>query len=271
MLKIGDFSRLSRVSVKALRYYDDIGLLKPVNVDRFTGYRYYSVDQVIRLNRIIILRYLGLSLAEVAKIMDDNPSSGQIIQMLRVKQEEIRSRLKDDESRLGQVEEWLKQIEKEGVMPDLQVNIKKIEKQKVASLRRTIPTYSDIYMLFDELCGYLEKKKAKWVGPPLAIYYDTEYKENDVDVELAVPITGILEVAGQIVVRELEGIDQAACVIHKGPYENFSQTYGFIMKWLEKSTWEMNGPNREVYLQGPDQSKDPTAYITELQFPVIKK
>jgi len=246
-------------------------LLKPVNVDRFTGYRYYSVEQVLRLNRISILRNLGLSLAEVAKIMDDNPSSVQIIQMLRVKQEEIRSRLKDDESRLDQVEEWLKQIEKEGFMPDLQVNTKKIEKQKVASLRRTIPTYKDICVLFDELCGYLVEKKAKWIGPPLAIYHDIEYKENDVDVELAVPITGDLEVTGRIMVRELEGIDQVVCVIHKGPYETFNQTYGFMMKWLEKSTWEMNGPNREVYLHGPDQSKDPTTYITELQFPVIKK
>jgi DNA-binding transcriptional MerR regulator len=271
MLKIGDFSRLSRVSVKALRYYDDIGLLKPVTVDRFTGYRYYSVEQVLRLNRIIILRNLGLSLAEVAKIIDDSPSSSQIIQMLRVKQEEIRSRLKDDESRLDQVEEWLKQIEKEDFMPDLHVDIKKIEKQKVASLRRTIPTYKDIYMLFDELCGYLEEKKAKWIGPPLSICYDEEYKEHDVDVELAMPITDDLEVAGRIVVRELEGIAQAACVIHKGPYENFNQTYGFISGWLDKSSYEINGSSREVYLQGPGQTNDPKTYLTEIQFPVIKK
>jgi DNA-binding transcriptional MerR regulator len=271
MLKIGDFSRLSRISVKALRYYDDIGLLKPVTVDRFTGYRYYSVEQVLRLNRIIILRNLGLSLAEMTKIMDDNPSSGQIIQMLRVKQEEIRSRLKDDRSRLDQVEEWLRQIEKEGVVPDFQVDIKKIEKQKVASLRRIIPTYNDIHMLFNELCGYLEAKKAKSFGPPLAIYYDTEYKEHQVDVELAVPIAGNLEVAGQIVVRELEGIDQAVCVIHRGPYETLKQTYGFMMTWFENSTWEMSGPDREVYLTDPDKTKDPAEYITELQFPVTKK
>ena len=271
MLKIGDFSRLGRISVKALRYYDEIGLLKPVTVDQFTGYRYYTADQLLRLNRIVMLKNIGLSLDDVAKLVDDNLSSGHIIRMLRVKLEEIRSRLRDDQSRLGQVEEWLKQIEKEGFMPDLQVDIKKIEKQKVASLRRTIPTYKDICMLFDELCGFLEEKKAKWIGPPMAIYHDTEYKENDVDVELVVPITGSLMVAGRIVVRELEGVDQAACVIHKGPYENFGQTYGFIMDWLEKSTWEMNGPNREVYLQGPSQSNDPKAYLTELQFPVIKK
>jgi len=271
MLKIGDFSRLGRISVKALRYYDEIGLLKPVMVDQFTGYRYYTADQLLRLNRIIMLKNIGLSLDDVAKLVDDSLSSVHIIQMFRVKQEEIRSRLKDDQSRLDQVEEWLKQIEKEGFMPDLQVDIKKIEKQKVASLRRTIPTYNDIYMLFDELCGYLEAKKAKSFGPPLAIYYDTEYKEHEVDVELAVPIAGNLEVAGQIVVRELEGIDQAICVIHKGPYETLKQTYGFMMSWLENSTWEMSGPDREVYLTDPDKTKDPAEYITELQFPVTRK
>lgn len=271
MLKIGDFSRLGRISVKALRYYDEIGLLKPVTVDQFTGYRYYMADQLLRLNRIIMLKNIGLSLDDVAKLVDDSLSSVHIIQMLRVKQEEIRSRLRDDQSRLHQVEEWLKQIEKEGFMPDLQVVIKKIEKQKVASLRRTIPTYKDIYVLFDELCGYLVEKKAKWIGPPLAIYYDTEYKGHDVDVELAVPISGDLAVTGQIVVRELEGIDQAACVIYKGPYENLNQAYTGMLKWLDKSDYEMSGPDREVYLTDPDKTKDPAEYITELQFPVTKK
>ena len=85
MLKIGDFSRLSRVSVKALRYYDEIGLLKPVEVDRFTGYRYYSAEQLPRLNRIVALKDLGLSLVEVSQLLDENLTSDRIAAMLRGK------------------------------------------------------------------------------------------------------------------------------------------------------------------------------------------
>ncbi|MBN1862314.1 MAG: MerR family transcriptional regulator, partial [Dehalococcoidales bacterium] len=93
MLKIGDFSRLSRVTVKALRYYDEIGLLKPVSVDRFTGYRYYSAEQLPRLNRIIVLKNLGLSLEEVSQLLNDDLTAEHIRQLLHVKQAEIRQRL----------------------------------------------------------------------------------------------------------------------------------------------------------------------------------
>lgn len=97
MLKIGDFSRLSRVTVKALRYYDEIGLLKPVKVDRFSGYRYYSVDQLPRLNRIVVLKNLGLSLEEVSQLVNNDLPAEHIRQLLQVKQAEIRQRLQDEQ------------------------------------------------------------------------------------------------------------------------------------------------------------------------------
>ena len=103
MLKIGDFSRLSRVTVKALRYYDEIGLLKPVAVDRFTGYRYYSADQLPRLNRIIVLKNLGLSLEEVSQLLNNDLPAEHIRQLLHVKRAEIRQRLQDEQGRLDQV------------------------------------------------------------------------------------------------------------------------------------------------------------------------
>ena len=80
MLKIGDFSKFSRVSIKTLRYYDEIGLLKPAEVDKFTGYRYYSVDQLSRLNRIMGLKDLGLSLEEINQLLAGNPSAEKVIE-----------------------------------------------------------------------------------------------------------------------------------------------------------------------------------------------
>jgi len=271
MFKIGDFSRLSRISIKALRYYDDIGLLRPGMVDRFTGYRYYSADQLPRLNRIVVLKNLGLSLEEVAKILDEKLSPDIVGQLLKLRIVEIRQRLNDEKERLGQVEEWLKQIEKEGIMPAYDVVLKKLDKQTVASLRRIIPSYQEMHLIFDEFCSYLEKEKAQWAGPPMALYYDCEYKERDVDVEVVVPIIGSFKQSDRIKVRELQGIEQAACTIHKGPYEKLNEAYSAMMVWLDKNRYEMAGPNRELYLVGPGPGIESSEYVTELQLAIVKK
>jgi len=114
MIKIGDFSRISRVPVKTLRYYDEVGLLKPVEVDRFTGYRYYSLDQLSRLNRILALKDLGFSLEQIAQLLDENLPAAQIRGMLRMKQAELQDRVREEQERLARVEARLRQIEQEG-------------------------------------------------------------------------------------------------------------------------------------------------------------
>jgi effector-binding domain-containing protein len=269
MLKIGDFSKFSRVSVKTLRYYDEIGLLKPRRVDEFTGYRYYSADQLPRLNKIVGLKELGLSLDEIATILIDNLSIEKVMGLLQIKHRETMARLQEEEIRLKKVEEWLRKLEKEGVMPVYDVILKRIEPQKVASVRDTIPSYGDIGNLFNELCSYIGMQKVAFGGPPLAIYYDHEYTEKNVDVEVAVPINGMVPAAKRIVSRELPAIEQAACIIHKGHYENFHQAYKALMTWIETNGYQIAGPNREVYLHGPGQGS-PSSYITEIQLPVRK-
>src|SRR5512143_322161 len=116
MFKIGDFSKLSQVSVKALRYYDELGLLKPVEVDRFTGYRYYSADQLPRLHRILALKDLGLSLEQIAQLLDDDLPAAQLRGMLRLKQVELRAQMQEEQARLARVAARLNQIEQEGKM-----------------------------------------------------------------------------------------------------------------------------------------------------------
>jgi DNA-binding transcriptional MerR regulator len=88
MIKIGDFSKLSLVSIKTLRYYDEMGLLKPVHVDQFTGYRYYSADQLSRLHRILALKDLGFSLEQIARVLNEGVSAEQLRGMLRLRQAE---------------------------------------------------------------------------------------------------------------------------------------------------------------------------------------
>ena len=271
MFKIGDFSRLSFVTVKTLRFYDEIGLLKPVKVDQFTGYRYYSADQLPRLNFIIALKDLGLSLDEIATLVKDNLTPSQMRDIFILKKAELLQRVTDEQRRLEWVEKLLKQIEKEGAMPDYQITLKKVEPQLIASIRQTLPTYGDVGPLYGEIFKYLAKKFIfKPAGQTMMLCYDGEYKEHDVDVEVAVPIHKKIKESDRVKIYELPGVEQAACTIHKGPYNTVSAAYRAIMSWCEASGYELTGPDREVFFTNPNDTKDPSKNITEIQFPVKK-
>lgn len=270
MLKIGDFSRLSRVSVKALRYYDEIGLLKPVEVDRFTGYRYYSADQLPRLNRIVALKDFGLSLAEVSQLLDESLTADRIVAILRGKQADLERQLQDSQRQLARLEKWLKTVEKEVKMPAYEVVVKKVDRQKVASVRDVIPTYGDVGQLFGEVFGYLGSQGVAPVGPPLAIYHDGEYREKDVDAEVAVPVADKVSGKGRVKSKELPAVARMACVIHHGGYDSISQAYNAIMTWIDKNGYRITDHDREIYLVGPGPGVDPASYVTEIQLPVEK-
>ena len=271
MFRIGDFSRLGRISVKALRYYDEIGLLKPVSVDQFTGYRYYSADQLPKLNYISALKEMGLSLEEIGGLINNSLTPPQMRDLFIVKKAELRQRLSQEQRRLESVEKLLAQIEKEGTVPDYNIVVKKIEPQIVASMRGILPTYGDVGDFYGDIFKHLAKKFIfKPSGPTMLICHDSEYKERDVDVEIAVPIKKAIASSDKVKVYELPGLEQAACIIHKGPYENFNDAYNALMTWMQKNGYQADGPDREVYLTSPFDSKDPAQYVTEIQLPIKK-
>jgi effector-binding domain-containing protein len=270
MFKIGDFSRLSRISVKALRYYDEIGLLKPVQVDQFTGYRYYSADQLPRLNYIIALKDTGLSLEEIATLINNSLNPSQMRDIFILKQAELRQRLNQERKRLEQVENLLRQIEKEGKMPDYKIVVKKVEPQLIASMRGILPAYGEVGQFYGEIFKHLAKKMIfKPAAATFLICYDSEYKERDVDVEVCVPVKKSVPGSDKVKVYELPGME-AACIIHKGQYEGIGEAYGALMAWIESHGYQITGPDRELYLTSPYETKDPAKYVTEIQFPVKK-
>src|SRR5919108_3550678 len=212
MIRIGDFSKLSRVSIKALRLYDEMGLLKPVEVDRFTGYRYYEFDQLPRLYRILALKDLGFSLEEIGHLLEGDLSTEQMRGMLKLRQAEIRQRVEEEAERLERVELWLRQIEQEDSMSKYDVVIKNIEPIKVASVRGVVPTPPDQRSLWDELIAYLNQQSAKMIGPPMAIYHDKEFRERDWDIEVVMPIVDELASTNGVKVYDLPSSEKMACV-----------------------------------------------------------
>src|SRR5512137_371776 len=153
MIRIGDFSTISRVSVKTLRYYDEMGLLKPVSVDPSTGYRFYDYRQLSTLHRILALKDLGFSLEEIGHLLNDRLSTEQMRGMLKLRKTEAQQRVQEETERLQRVDARLKQIEQENAMSSYEVVIKKIEKMKVASVRGVVPTPPEQGPLWGELEG----------------------------------------------------------------------------------------------------------------------
>jgi effector-binding domain-containing protein len=270
MLKIGDFSRFARVSVKALRYYDELGLLKPVKVDEFTGYRYYAATQLTQLHRIVALKDMGLSLEEIARLLKDDVSIAYILDLLHIKQEEQRRKLEIEAERLKRVEEWLVKVEREGKMPKYEIVIKKIESQKVLSVREILPDYSHISGLFRKMDGYLTKSGGQMIGPPLAIYYDEGFKEKDADVELIFPISKEVSGKGEIKCKELPGYEKMTTTIHKGAYDAVGSAYTALGKWIETNGYQTIGPCREIYYTDPRSRTPMNEYVTEVQLPAAK-
>jgi effector-binding domain-containing protein len=148
--------------------------------------------------------------------------------------------------------------------------VKKVEPQLVASVRGVLPAYGEVGQFYGEIFKHLAKKMIfKPAAATFLICHDQEFKENDVDVELCVPVKKSIPGSDRVKVYELPAIE-AACIIHQGPYETISEAYGALMAWIEGNGFQVSGPSRELYLTSPYDTEDASQYVTEVQFPVQK-
>lgn len=267
MFKIGDFAKLTRVPIKTLRYYDEIGLLHPVQVDRFTEYRYYSAQQLPRLNRILALKELGLPLDHIKRILDGNPTADNLRGMLILRREQLAQDMQEAQQQLKRVEARIQQIEMEGQMNTQEVVIKKVEDMWVASAGTVVPNYSNLGPVFDRLfgvvCGYVDRV-SKQAGPGIALYREDGSMQN-IPVEALAPLAKPIPPTEDVKVYQLEGATMAS-TLHHGPFHNLGTTYDALMKWVEANGYVVCGYPREVYLS-MDAAK-PETWITEIQFPI---
>jgi DNA-binding transcriptional MerR regulator len=273
MFKIGDFSKISRVPVKTLRYYDQLGLLRPVEVDSLSGYRYYAADQLPRLNRILALKDLGLSLRQIRALLDCSLNAAELRGMLLRRQAEIEQRVRQEGERLARVEARLKLIETEENMPDYEIVIKQVPPLRVASVRGIIPAYPEQGELWNALESELARQRFHGSEPCFTMYHDAEYREKQIDAEVCEPVGNApVQSSGRIKVYELPAIT-AAAVVHHGSFATLPNAYKAVLKWIDENGYRICGPEREIYIytgKGPVRQDDPS-YVTEVQFPVEKK
>lgn len=274
-ITIGSFSHLTYLSQKALRLYDKKGLLVPGFKDRFTGYRYYTVDQIETALKIKVLCNLGFGLSDISGILSavDTGDERAVDLLISKRHQETMAEI----DRLEKIKSLLN--EKRDFMELFRMNvsepiIKDVPAIRIFSARRT-GTYEEVCSeVSDNLMKIIfnpenQKNGVKLTGPCFSICYDDEYRENDADIEMAVPVSGpVSSDDPSFNVRTLPAC-RVISVIYKGPYEHegFSVAFGNAFKFISDNGFEIAGPDRQIYLNNPDETK-PEDCLTEIQIPV---
>ncbi|MBY8878839.1 MerR family transcriptional regulator [Actinacidiphila acidipaludis] len=272
MFTIGDFARHGRVSVRMLRHYDAIGLLRPAHVDPATGYRSYTADQLTRLNRVIALKDLGFGLRQVRDIVEEKVTTEELRGMLRLRRSELETAMTAAASRLAQVEARLRAIESEGHMPTDDVIIKKVPAVRVAELRATAASFAPEHIspvigpLYDELFRLLGAAGVAVTGPGIAYYEDDAAGDGRITVHAAVQVSAPLQ-DGDVTVLDLPLLDQAATIVHRGSMDAVVPTAQALARWIDGNGYRSAGYPREITLECPE---DRDAWVTELQAPVSR-
>jgi DNA-binding transcriptional MerR regulator len=270
MFSIGDLARHGRVSVRMLRHYDAIGLLRPAHVDPMSGYRSYEAGQLSRLNRIVALKELGFSLDQVGSILDDKVSAEELRGMLRLRRAELRSQIATDTARLTQVEARLQIIEREGAMPSEDIQVKRLPGVRVAELTAVAASFEPasispvIGPLYEELMARLGRAGVTPTGQAIAYYEDSPDGEG-ILVHASIPVNVERDGGHDFAIVDLPVVEQAATIVHRGSMDDVMSTVQTLARWIDANGHRSAGYNRELYL---NISADTAEWVTELQEPI---
>ncbi len=274
MLKIGEFAQVGQVSIATLRHYDQYNLLKPSALDPDNGYRYYSLDQLPRLNRIVALKDLGFSLQQIAQILEENLSLEQLQGMFKLKQAQIQQVIETEQARLERIAARLRQIEQEGNMPAYDIRLKQVESLLVASVREPVsledaPKFARLY---DKLSAYLQQQRVQQLLPSIQLWHSRYELHDDGfygDVEVAIPLHTPVPGNEQVSVRTLPG-GLMACTVHTGTSLSIFQACAALYHWCENNDYQLTGPVRQIDLQRTESTESGQLFI-EVQFAVARK
>ncbi|WP_055749148.1 MerR family transcriptional regulator [Frankia sp. AvcI1] len=275
MLNIGAFARRGLVSVRMLRHYDAIGLLRPAHVDPVSGYRFYRADQLARLNRIIALKDLGLTLVQVRAILDEQVGVAELRGMLRLRQAELAATIAADTARLARVHARLRAIEGEGHMPTDDVLIKRLTAVRVAELVATAASYAPedvgpvVSALSDDLVDRLARAGVTPTGPAVAYYTDAAQGAGTISVHAALPVAAGPDSHPDLTFVDLPEVPAAATLVHRGSMDEVAPCGQALAAWIDAHGYQAVGYPRELYLACPPHA--PERWVTELQEPILKK
>ncbi len=267
-LKIGEFSKLMQVTVKTLRHYEQRGLLLPDKVDMWTGYRYYSIAQMQRLNIIRSLQRQGFTLEEIKELLEDGMQMPSIEQLTK-KIEETEQQLQLLIERRKQLLKWI----------DSHKQIKSMEKFSIQSLpeiivashREIIPDYSALGMLCVNKIGPEMQRlgcKCPVPGYCFTIEHSKEYRSTDIDIEYCEQVEEMGQDSDIIQFKRLPAVPKALCMKHVGPYERFHESFTEAFAYIEEQGYKIAGDFRTCYIDGVWNQEDPEQWLSIIQIQI---
>jgi DNA-binding transcriptional MerR regulator len=275
-LKIGEFARLAHVSLKTLHHYDEIGLFQPAHVDRFTSYRYYTLEQLPRLNRILALRDLGFTLEQVARQFDQDVGVDELRGMLRLRRAQLEQEIASAQGKLTQVDIRLKWIEEEKHMPHIEVLHRDVPEITVVGARKVAAVADNMrdhcIALDRQVCRYMQDAGLSSDGVSLALYFGGEAAGAGIDVEMAYTVTPPEKQPAPSAGTSVHTLPatQVAYATYHGSYDDFGavgQLHAALRRWVEEQGLQIGEPVREYYLQPPRTPSNPVG-VMEIQYPL---
>lgn len=260
---IGEFSIITKLSIKSLRLYHDKGLMIPAEIDDFTGYRYYDSNNFETARIIKLLKSYEFSLKDIKDMLDSSQESEDLIEHLKEKLLDINSKI-SQYKKISRAIETTIQYERENAMTNqtsFEIEEKQLDTILIAGYRMK-GRYDEVGKGF----SILGKKFGRHInGKPMTLYFDSEYKEEGADFETCFPIRKGQSGEG-VDVRELPG-GKCVSLIHKGPWDKLSDSYNRIMSYIKEKGYNTIIPSREIYLKGPGMifKGNPKNYLTEIQ------
>src|SRR5262245_38127119 len=277
MLRIGDFSRIARVSCRLLRYYDELGLLKPAIVEPASGYRFYSAAQLPELSRILVLKDLGLSLEQIRQVVGEGISAAELRAMLLVRRADVEQSLAAESDRLRHIEARIAELESQGSLALDDVRVRSEPARRVMTLRQTMRSFSEARGLIRQLVETVPRRvPGPALGALIAIAHSAEFEPDAIDVEIGYILEGDFDrqppaIAGApMQLRELPGVGQMAVCVRVGLPEQAHLVTAKIGRYVDAHGYALAGPSRELFLRAPQPDHMENS-VVEMQFPVERR
>ncbi len=268
MYRIGQFSRMTRVTVKALRFYEEEGLIEPAYIDPATGYRYYDSRQLPLMHRIVALKQCGFPVADIRGVLSGKNTSD----LFRKRKRELEDQAVTTAVQLSSINHYLELFEQEEKLP-YEIVLKELPRVLVYSKRMTIPSYDSYFTEIPKIGKTISDLNPgiKCITDPpycFVIYHDGEYRDHDIDIEFceAIETRGIG--TDDIIFKVIERVPLAACILHKGPYSAIPGAYSAVFKWIEDNTYQVIDFPRESYIDGIWNRDSSAEWLTEIQVPI---
>lgn len=269
MLKIGDFSKLSRISIQMLRHYDRIGLLTPAGTDRFSGYRYYDVSQLPAANQIRAMKEMGFGLKAIGELLANG--DGPFTKALETHEEQLLQELTALQTKIQLTRNRLSTLRDPGT-PGYHVTRKDIPAAPVMCCRGLLQGYEQEGRLWTQLFSEMERQKVRRSSPAMqiAVFHDQSFRDRNIDVEVQCTVEGRCRDGGGAFYAMREPVT-AVTAVYQGDYTLLAEVNADIAKWISENGYMMHGPGFNIYHRSPGETDHPQHLVTEVCFPVKRE